>query len=264
MKVDLISDIHIDFYIDDPTGDYRTKRYDKFIEEVLVPTGAEVLSIAGDIGHYNKQNRTLLTKLSNYYEHVFFTLGNHDFWLISSKQEKRYKFGFNRVAELLSMDLPSNVHFVDNVINVDNFKVSGTIGFYDGSFMPDAEEWWKEQTYRKFSDYRRIPEADSYRYLFDNYKYKGKLEKVDLMISHMNPSNKYEHQSPVWRDNSSTLFYCFDGTELRDSLDPKVWHFGHTHEKINYRIKGTEFICNPFGYPHETGEGKGHILQIEI
>lgn len=264
MKVDLISDVHIDIYIDDPAGDYRLKRYDKFIDEVLVPQGGDALSFAGDIGHYNKQNLTLLKKLSERYQHVFFTLGNHDFWLLSNRQVKRYKYGFNRVSEFLAMDFPSNVHFVSDVINVDNFKVSGTFGFYDGTYMPDAEDWWKEQTYRKFSDYRKIPEADSYRYLFDKYYYSGKFEKVDLMISHMNPSNKYEHQSPVWRDDKNTLFYCFDGMDLRDKLDPTVWHFGHTHEQLNFNIKGTQFICNPFGYPYETDDKKGFIRQIEI
>ncbi|NQY58439.1 metallophosphoesterase [Cognatishimia sp.] len=264
MKIDLISDIHIDIYIKDPQGDYKTHKYDKFIEEVLVPNDSDILSIAGDIGHYNKQNVLLLEKLSKYYKHVLFTLGNHDFWLMGNKQKHRYKYGFNRVSEFMSMELPKNVHFVDKVMDIDGLKVSGFLGFYDGSYLPSAEEWWKEKQYRNFNDYVQIPETDSYKYLHNKYKYTGSFEKIDLMITHVNPSTKYEHQSYSLKDDNDTMFYCFDGQELRDKLQPEVWHFGHTHEKIQYRIGNTDFICNPFGYPFETNGKSGFIAQIEI
>jgi len=35
----------------------------------------------------------------------------------------------------------------------------------------------------------------------------------------------------------------------------KYWVFGHTHDPIEYKIEGVDFLCNPLGYPNESNYG---------
>ena len=61
MKIDFLSDLHIDFWIKE--NDYTSAKFDKQIKQfidIILPEKdslGEVLIIPGDLSHYNEINR---------------------------------------------------------------------------------------------------------------------------------------------------------------------------------------------------------------
>jgi predicted phosphodiesterase len=41
----------------------------------------------------------------------------------------------------------------------------------------------------------------------------------------------------------------------------KYWVFGHTHDPIEYEIDNVKFLCNPLGYPNESGYGENITMK---
>ncbi len=69
MPIDLISDIHINFWINPKENSLKqTKLIKKFVKNIIKPFSKETLVIAGDLGYYNNQNLLLLQELANYYQ----------------------------------------------------------------------------------------------------------------------------------------------------------------------------------------------------
>lgn len=104
MKVSYVSDLHLDFWVRFDSNILKwEKRTCEFITQ-LVNTDIgkrEVLCIAGDLSHYNQQSLWALEVFATNYEHVFVQVGNHDYYLISGSQERKYSNNsLNRVKEL--------------------------------------------------------------------------------------------------------------------------------------------------------------------
>lgn len=76
MKVDILSDLHLDFYfLEFPSK----KDIRKVFDSIFVDSG-DILIIAGDIGHDNQQNINILKMIQRYYyKHIICILGNHDY-----------------------------------------------------------------------------------------------------------------------------------------------------------------------------------------
>jgi len=116
MTLDIISDIHLDFY-----AKFKQKSIETFTKKLIntkTNKNFDVLIIAGDIGHYNDDNIYFLELISNYYKKVFVTWGNHDLYLLESQREKYYYNSFNRLNELKEM-----IKEIDNVVFLDGEKI---------------------------------------------------------------------------------------------------------------------------------------------
>ena len=89
MKISYISDLHLDFYVrmDKKSG----QKTPAFLTTLLPEEKGEILVIAGDISHYNKQSFLALQFFSTIFEQVIFVLGNHDYYLVSGEQQKEYQ-----------------------------------------------------------------------------------------------------------------------------------------------------------------------------
>lgn len=62
---------------------------------------------------------------------------------------------------------------------------------------------------------------------------------------------------PRWRGSNTQAYFLNTSVEryLLDevnSIKPKAWIYGHTHDKHDYYIGRTHYICNPVGYPGEN------------
>jgi hypothetical protein len=85
------------------------------------------------------------------------------------------------------------------------------------------------------------------------------------MITHINPSAKDEHISVRYQNSSSNVFFCFEGEKYLKNGNMKYWVFGHTHEEMNFTEHNVRCVCNPLGYPSESGNGEWvKIKQIEV
>ena len=241
MQVDYISDLHLDFYIRMNSNEKKYREQTRnFCESLLPNEKGKVLVIAGDISHYNRQSKYALEFFSEQYDKVLFTLGNHDYYLISSEQEKRY----NHNSMNREMELVAETSFLHNVVFLRNFEVLE----YEGVRFAGATNWYpledvheKSFFYNMSNDSRLIKDLDIAQLSsMTTYKYE-QMEEVDVLVTHV-PT--IQIQSHV-KYNS---YYCY-----LNRLIPKAKHniFGHCHEQSEYNKAEYKFYINALGYPEE-------------
>lgn len=242
MQVDYISDLHLDFYIKH-NGNYskwETKTHD-FLRDLVPNKKGEILIIAGDLSHYNIQSYWAVEFFKNIYEHVFVVYGNHDYYLISNGQSKKYKHqSINRVIELTNM-----LKDFDNVTVLQDFEVKE----YKGFKIAGSTSWYP---LTEFEDYNFFKTYSNDSVLIkgfnignENYRESEKyneMEDVDILVTHVPPIIIDSHH--IYSGTSCYL------NELKN-IKANYHVFGHCHEQAIYNKAGIRFSINALGYPKE-------------
>lgn len=240
MKLQIASDLHLDFYTPGPIEDFQKNFRRVFGREFMNIGNVDVLVLAGDFGPLPLFKR-LMEEVSVFYPQVVFVLGNHDFWNHSFKETS------DAIDD--AIDELNNVHWLNNdFVSFDNQR------FYGGTmWFPRTENVHEILQKRHFPDFRLIKnfEADVY---IDNLNFENGLKKIDegtIVISHHLPLN--QSIDPKFVGNSMNCFFLNDCSELISEKEPKIWIHGHTHSSNDYTWqKKTRVVCNPFGYPREN------------
>jgi metallophosphoesterase superfamily enzyme len=281
MIVDIISDIHIDFYF--KKGSVSREGVKELFMPFFSHNGkrelGDVLVIAGDLGHFNQQNIEFLQILNRYYyKDIICVLGNHDYYLMPHKENLLFDDAFQRVDHIKqSIAKEEHIHLLDgDVVEIDGVRFGGAMGWYSRAYLI---EYFSHKNYHTrdkskllwratINDAHYIKGLDHFLDLYDS-EYK-KLEdthkKCDIMVTHVNPSYKVEHlpKSRKTLDTTNT-FFTFDGHKLLKNGTMKYWVFGHTHESFEYSFAGVECICNAFGYPQERDYlANNYVKSIEF
>lgn len=280
MKVSYISDLHIDHWINEtnPESVKFQKQLDNFLLMTWLYKGGDVLIIAGDLGHYFAQDTAFLLKLKTLFKNILIVPGNHDMYLISKNIKKQFKYNsMNRIDAMKQFCIDNDIHYLDgNVIEIDGVKFGGSGMSWDSTYFEilkgrkpsdiEIDELFKQimndshlilggsDNYEIIMPYsgRYLQTSWNQRkYFEDQYNKLQNIKEADVIVSHYTPvvpprmRLKYE-------EAISTTFYMFDGLDIVNKLKPKYWIHGHMHDKINYNINGTKFLCNPLGYPGEN------------
>lgn len=268
MKVDILSDLHLDFYFKPhlTTSENIISLFRQIFTDNETREIGDVLIIAGDIGHYNEQNIEVLKIFQKeFYKHIVCVLGNHDYYLINSEAKFTFETdSFKRVKhmrELIKQE--KNMYCLDGeAIDIDGIRFGGADSWYDGSYVKKhytnldnnhINLLWNEN----INDSRLIKGVSRFD---DITKLEiQKLEKIykncDVMITHVNPSIDEEHIHEKYRNSPINTFFTFDGSKFYKNGSMKYWVFGHTHDAIEYEIEDVKFLCNPLGYPNESQHG---------
>lgn len=91
MEFDYMNDIHLDFWVRFDKNQIKfEKRTREFTNSLIPKQKSKILVIGGDIGHYNRQGYWFLDEVSKFYDKVLIVFGNHDYYLISNHQAKKY------------------------------------------------------------------------------------------------------------------------------------------------------------------------------
>lgn len=243
MKIDYISDLHLDFHEYNVNSLKKwEKRTKDFVKSLIKEEKGEVLVIAGDISHYNIQSKWAIEQFSQEYEFVIFILGNHDYYLVSKTQEKKYGNSLNRVVELKNLvkDIP-NAKLLNmfEVFDYNGVKFCGSTNWY--SLQEEGEcKMFNEES----NDSRLIKKFDIYcesaheRFTEENLK---DLE-VDVLITHV----------PCRIINTHLEFgntYCYYN-EI-NNIKAKNIIFGHCHEQNIYKYPNSTVYINALGYDNE-------------
>jgi DNA repair exonuclease SbcCD nuclease subunit len=286
MTIDILSDLHIDFYFHQPVITEEMVR--SVYEHIFTDSGkrkvGDILVVAGDLGHNNNQNIVVLHWIRKIfgYSHIVCVLGNHDYYLTNG--EARSIYGLKSIHRIEGMRNLLNgqdgVHCLDgNIIEIEGTRFGGCDSWYDGKYITEhfgekCPVWNvpKDAHYINELWKHNLADADyiygiGWMELFEIEREKiEKIHKdVDIIITHVSPSVKKEHVSPEYRDGQLTGFFTFDGREFLEYGSMKYWIFGHTHNAIEYESYGVKCICNPMGYPGENGGGLlTRIRSIEI
>lgn len=267
LSVSILSDTHIDFYINqkDPN-----RIQDKQIEHAFdlyldSDPEVDVLIIPGDLGHHNAQTLHVLKRIAHIfnYKKVFAVLGNHDEYATNKyKSRKRRK-------DLQEYRDPDGVlEILDGrVVKYKGIRFGGWEGCYDGTYLEtlgestdDIVDYWKYYMNDSKFQYRNdfMP-----KFLEERKKAYSIVDKVDVAITHYNPSNRKEHQLPKYAEMPSTCFYNWDGIDWLHKTTAKYLFFGHSHGRLKYTFAGTTCHLNALGYPGEPGDWQTLDLEFE-
>lgn len=239
MKIDYISDLHIDFYI--PLKGKWQQKMVAFLTSLLPDEKGEVLVIAGDLSHYNIQSFIILEFFATHYKQVIFVLGNHDYYLVSSEQKKKYSRNSNgRELELINM-----ITALPNVCLLSLYETFT----YKGITFTGSTNWYglqttKEQLFFKkaSNDSVLIKGIDIPSLHNKEMEHYAILQQSDVLITHVPPIILDSHFL-----HGSTACYL---NEL-PNITAKICIFGHCHEQSVIEREGTIYCINALGYPDE-------------
>jgi Icc-related predicted phosphoesterase len=248
MKIQIISDLHQEFGMTELS-------FEK----------ADVVILAGDTNLGTKGIEWVKTKIPD--KPVIYIIGNHEYYKGS------YPKTLNKIIEAAK---GSNIFVLENDrVDIDGIRFHGTTLWTDFSIFGDPK-YYGMICQSKMNDYKRITRDPSYSKLrtIDTYKIhvasKIWLEKSleesgdhkNIVITHHAPSIRSVPNElgtdPV------TSAYASNLENMIEQYKPLYWIHGHIHTPVKYRIRETDIICNPHGYPDEKYNGHEKELIVEV
>jgi len=241
---DIVSDLHIDYYENISVKDITFKLFnEKTIQH-------KNLIIAGDISEDFTLLKRFLIEVSKLYKNVIFVFGNHDFFITNKDKKIGILLSLEKIPKLKE-ETPKNVHVLDgDIVEIDGKKIGGCSAWYDGSYLfkylnsyNTKKYSYIEMLWTKYIDFKKTIGFESFNeYWFEQKeKLKYMSDKVDIMVTHFNPSNNKEHSEKTYRYSEENTFFNFNGEPfIKDNI--QWWVFGHTHFNIEFKIYKTKFI----------------------
>lgn len=271
MKVDYISDLHIDQNAYGYTYDNKpiNVRIDSFIDNLCELRNSDIIVIAGDIANDNVQTKSTLRSLRRYYKHVIFVPGNHDHWII----RKSFNTSEDRIRELVKSNTDTGVHILyGNTIEIDGIVFGGSTGWNDFRYgievLGEDEKFVKKLWQHSWVDSKYCVGVDCESMNSEQNKILTNIaKKSDVIITHFCPYSGSAYIPERWRDDVYTSFFYFNNEMIIENNERvKTWIFGHTHDVVDYEYKGIRYVCNPHGYRTELLENVniGRLRTIDI
>ena len=227
MKVKYMSDLHLEFgpLHEDPTPD------------------VDVLVLAGDITYKNRVD--WINEQAEKFEHVIYVTGNHEY----------YKSNISHTDEYLADDLDPRIHFLRN----SSVKIEDT-WFHGATLWTDmgtpADEYFIAKgmndfrIIRKGADYKRFRPNDAKLLHHESMMFLQKnVKQGDVVVTHHAPS--FKSSLDCFIGSPLNPAYATDLSNFIMDYKPKFWIHGHMHNTSDYKIAGTNILCNPRGYAHE-------------
>jgi len=88
------------------------------------------------------------------------------------------------------------------------------------------------------------------------------VEECDVYISHVGPV--VPPNLPSHYQNAVTGFYYFNGEWILEKENaPKLWLFGHTHDRYEFKKHNTWLMCNPLGYKSENKNAEIETIDLD-
>jgi len=244
MKIAYKSDIHLDFWVKETN---RNKIKD-FVKNILFPKTADILIIAGDLGHNNFQNALMLEELKKYFGAILVTYGNHDLYLLNQKD--KYKTSYARIQEMKEyIRYIDGVYFLDgDIADVGGVKILGAAGWYDFSYAIRhgiSLEVVRGQWEVIMSDSKNIyPKIDPPSFCaLEKEKIRSYMYDAKIVFTHVPPL-----YIKCFDDVLMNSFYTFYGYDLFAN-NIKYWIFGHCHKVHDFYYDTIRFLSSPLGYP---------------
>lgn len=183
---------------------------------------------------YFKPHLTTLENVSSFFEPIFTnntarTIGDV---LIIARDIGHYNAQNIEVLKILQKKFYK--HIICVLGNHDYYLVNG-----------EARYSFENNSFKRIENLRKLINKE-----------KNIYQKCNVMITHVNPSFDEKHIDKKYHNNQTNTFFTFNGSKFYRDGTMKYWVFGHTHDSIEYEINDVKFLCNPLGYPNESGYGE--------
>lgn len=263
---DYISDIHLDMFLpSDMQQNIPEKKFEEPMKHLGVPRSS-ILLIAGDLGHYNQQNIEFLQFLRKYYyEHIVLVLGNHDMWLWSGNQKKKWKNTEARLEDFREkVAAEQGVYLLEcSTVTINGMTIAGDSMWYDYSMVKAKEEAVAEWAVENLRDMENIiPPVDLFGAKIRNEKFFRFVAQrnPDVIMTHFVPIpahlGKYAQRessgmygkAPDLDDLFRPAGAGFDVRPFVPFIQGKTWVHGHSHMKMESCQYSCTFLTNAYGY----------------
>lgn len=277
LQISILSDLHLDSYFGVSIAP-PTEAEVRGVFDPIFQTSADVLVIAGDLGHYNHQIRQILKWLRRlYFKHIVCVLGNHDYYLSNRIMMDDFdENSFNRVAALRSeLNAIDGVHCLNGeVVEIEGVRFGGCDGWYDGAYWlvnlnsyylycdHHVQEHWK-LTMPDASRIKGINRFDDI-WKIEQPKIEAVYQQCDVMITHVMPSIDPQYVDSIYRKDIGTAFFTFNGEKYLKGTTAHTWIYGHNHTNQDSEVHGVRLIANQMGYRGEARKLPVEEKVIEI
>jgi Icc-related predicted phosphoesterase len=267
MRIQLISDIHLEFQKDYP----RIKN-----------NNADLLVLSGDIClvehlhrnptagiDYYIQNgwyandairyRNFFNHVSKEFPLVLYVIGNHE----------HYSGRWNDTAERLHTALEpfDNIVLMDNLyLNINGVRFIGTSLWTDFNnndpltmvSIKDMMNDYRAITINNNDVYHKLRPIDTLvahntavKFIKDSLK---SWNGPAVVLTHHAPSHLSIHEKYKKDRIMNGAFVSSLDELILDNTQIKLWTHGHVHNAFDYFIGETRIVCNPYGYPGEVSK----------
>lgn len=246
MIVDYASDLHFNHWMRWIPNQLKWENRTRALTRRLLEDGhGEVLVLAGDFGEWNCQAYWIIHEASKLYERVYYTYGNHDLYLLTKRQRRRYNDSMGRLNDLveLTSTIPNVVPLIKTVDIFKGKTFAGDVMWY----LPKTEEDWSffkgSSNDSEMIHLNGYTQEDMMRKMWkDSMDWYDALENedIDVFVSHVPPvHNPYSIFEPNYCYMVDVPFLC-----------APHWICGHDHMQKDFFKAGTHFHMNAIGYAH--------------
>lgn len=232
MRLQLISDLHTEFYDEFPL---------RMCQRIEIVPDLDFLVIAGDLVVPARQKPEDVFGIFDYFSrkarHILYVEGNHEF----------YGSGWTATRMRLSEVLPKNYTWFRN----DEHTIDG-VHFYGGAmWFPNSDGL--DGLYREYlNDWFQVFDLREWVYK-ENVAFregaKNLVRPETIVISHHLP--RHESVPQEYKFSHTNRFFVSDQGPVIWNNRPRLWLHGHTHQPCDYMIQDTHVVCNPYAYPLE-------------
>ena len=271
MRVNVISDLHIDFAdLTLPGGDVLILSGDifeakRFKQDMYTPDMV-LLEHERKDQRPDRYYRFMLEECAAKYRHVVYVMGNHE----------HYGFQYHKTYQHIKEQLPDNIYILENEVKeIDGVLFMGATLWTD---MNKGDDLTLYHMKSMMNDYRQITMLNEVKSVYhklqpektmsDHHQtvkyFKNILEenrangrRLPVVVCTHHAPSKASTKPRYLNDTIMNGAYSSDLSEfILDNPEIKVWTHGHTHDNFDYMIGTTRIICNPRGY-------KGYEEQAE-
>ncbi|MBX0320275.1 metallophosphoesterase [Shouchella clausii] len=247
MKIDYVSDVHLNHWMIWTNNQTKWEMRTRQLANRLIENGnGEILIIAGDFSEWNCQSIWFLNEVAKSYERVYFTYGNHDLYILTKHQKKKYNDSLGRLNQLIeeASSIPNVVPLIKSIDKYKGVLFAGDAMWY----LPKSTKDW-DFFFNVSNDSRHIMingyhNDDAARLMWkESQNWYDTLEAVniDVFVSHIPPV-----ENPLRLFKADPLYQ----TEV-PFINAKHWICGHDHQQGSFKKEGVSFHMNCIGYPQE-------------